>query len=252
MLPTKQTSDILLLPNGFLVFQEKPMLIEDESFVHLYILSNEEIKGDDFVYRINSKDVVKVDSFLIHLIKQNSTELCKKIIASTDSSLKIEIDGNRGNLLPDVSFDIELPKISKSVIEYYVTEYNKGNVITKVLVECYFTHETEEDKFLSFKISNNNEVAISTIVQETLEEAAARTWSEKNSQYNPFAYKIGFIEGAKLQSERIEEDLKEAYFAGIKSTAEGWNGEYAGSNNPDIKETFSEGFDEWYEQFKKK
>ena len=49
-----------------------------------------------------------------------------------------------------------------------------------------------------------------------------------------------------------EGDLREAYFSAIKSTGEGWNGEYANGNNPNIEEKFTEGFEEWFEQFKKK
>ena len=59
---------------------------------------------------------------------------------------------------------------------------------------------------------------------------------------------------AKWQTERMysDEDLKEAYFSAIKSTGEGWNGEYANGNDPDIKKEFTEGFEEWFEEFKKK
>jgi hypothetical protein len=49
-----------------------------------------------------------------------------------------------------------------------------------------------------------------------------------------------------------EEDLKEAYFSAISSTGEGWNGEYANGNNPNIEEKFKEGFDEWFNKFKNK
>jgi hypothetical protein len=58
----------------------------------------------------------------------------------------------------------------------------------------------------------------------------------------------------KPKEERMysKEDLREAYFSAIKSTGEGWNGEYANGNNPDIKKKFNEGFEEWFEQFKNK
>ena len=58
----------------------------------------------------------------------------------------------------------------------------------------------------------------------------------------------------KPKEERMysEEDLKEAYFSAIKSTGEGWNGEYANGNNPNIEEKFTEGFEEWFETFKNK
>ena len=59
----------------------------------------------------------------------------REVLATTDESLKIEIDGNRGDLLPDVSFDVELPKPSDSFISKYIEEYNRGNIITDVLVE---------------------------------------------------------------------------------------------------------------------
>jgi hypothetical protein len=49
-----------------------------------------------------------------------------------------------------------------------------------------------------------------------------------------------------------EEDLKTAYFSGIKTTGEGWNGEYANGNNPSIEEEFQEGFQEWLRHFKNK
>jgi hypothetical protein len=49
-----------------------------------------------------------------------------------------------------------------------------------------------------------------------------------------------------------EEDMKKAYLSAIKTTGEGWNGEYAEGNDPNIEEKFSEGFTQWFEQFKKK
>ena len=97
--------------------------------------------------------------------------------------------------------------------------------------------------------------------QETLEEAAER-YADYSNDYVPMSFgdkfnettKTDFIAGAKWQAERMysEEDLKLAYFSAIESTGEGWNGEYAKGNNPDIEETFGEGFIEWFEQFKKK
>jgi hypothetical protein len=53
----------------------------------------------------------------------------KKIIASTDSSL-------------------DLPKISKSFIEKYISEYNKHNIIGKVLIE-YNTSDDNMDGYVS-------------------------------------------------------------------------------------------------------
>ena len=90
------------------------------------------------------------------------------------------------------------------------------------------------------------------MTQETLEEAAELYYLE--TKHRAPSCKKHFIEGAKWMQKRMysEEDLKLAYFSAIESTGEGWNGEYAKGNNPDIEETFGEGFIEWFEQFKKK
>jgi len=117
--------------------------------------------------------------------------------------------------------------------------------------------------------------------QETLEEAAESLFPDSSIQ------KRIFIKGAKWQQEQdsgkdtadyidknlvqalveigktqmtfvpdkrmySEEDLREAYFSAIESTGEGWNGEYADGNNPNIRKKFGEEFEEWFEQFKKR
>ena len=48
-----------------------------------------------------------------------------------------------------------------------------------------------------------------------------------------------------------KEQRKNDFFAGIKRTGEGWNGEYAGSNNIfDIEEIFKEDYYKWVNQIK--
>jgi hypothetical protein len=46
-----------------------------------------------------------------------------------------------------------------------------------------------------------------------------------------------------------KEQIIDAYFSAIKSTGEGWNGEYAQGNSPNIEETFQEEFNKWFEQY---
>ena len=81
---------------------------------------------------------------------------------------------------------------------------------------------------------------------------------EKNALIKPYR-ELGFsmlLEQAKeMEKEQqgySEEDLKESYFSAISSTGEGWNGEYAKGNDPNIEEKFTEGFNEWFEKFKNK
>ena len=49
-----------------------------------------------------------------------------------------------------------------------------------------------------------------------------------------------------------KEHLREAYFSAIKDTGEGWNGEYANGNHPNIKKIFNKSFEDWFEKFKNK
>jgi hypothetical protein len=60
--------------------------------------------------------------------------------------------------------------------------------------------------------------------QETLEEAARRIFGDDEDGH--YLEKRAFIKGAKWQAEKLysEEDMREAYFTAINSTAEGWNG----------------------------
>jgi hypothetical protein len=103
--------------------------------------------------------------------------------------------------------------------------------------------------------------------EERLKDVAERFYSEQSKTYenaieptfDDSRYLVtGFIDGVKSDIakdywfEKFEEDLKTAYFSGIKSTGEGLNGEYANGNNPSIEEEFQEGFQEWLRHFKKK
>ena len=90
--------------------------------------------------------------------------------------------------------------------------------------------------------------------QETLEELAKRKYLTRLDNFQKVDFKDGVFEGAKWQAERMysEGDMKWAYFSAIEETGEGWNGEYANGNNPNIEDKFSEGFNKWFEQYRKK
>jgi len=57
--------------------------------------------------------------------------------------------------------------------------------------------------------------------------------------------KSGFFEEAE---EMEKQQIMETYFAAIKSTGEGWNGEYAGTNHFSIEETFNGDFQNYYNE----
>jgi hypothetical protein len=111
---------------------------------------------------------------------------------------------------------------------------------------------------------------------ETIEELAEKMYPINSTggvmeilnkhQLNNSYKQEGFIDGAKSNAAKdywysqfqeqdkkfySEEDFKNCYFSAIKSTGEGWNGEYAKGNSPCIEEMFGESFQDWYLQFKK-
>jgi hypothetical protein len=172
---------------------------------HLYILSNDEIKeGVDYYHDSHNNLILKSSSNSDHKVYGY-----KKVIATTNSSLKV-IDHNN---TWDSSNDKHLPQISQQFIEHYITEYNKGNVVSKVLVEvelvkndcdCGATTFEGCSQCLDYKIklNQNNEISILINQQETIEEAAKNTTNKYiNEREKQTAY-LEFIEGAKWQAER--------------------------------------------------
>jgi len=107
---------------------------------HLYFTSDEEIKKNDWV---NCKQ---------HIFKPECIEeirdlqpWCKKIIATTDNLhigeqnplyTKEDLENNH-----TLKYTKLVPKPSQQFIEAYVREYNKGNVIERVIVEMHNNYD---------------------------------------------------------------------------------------------------------------
>ena len=110
--------------------QNNPNDLNETTYYHLYIISNDEIKeGDWFIGCVNgitkSYKHKLVGGFLPILYPED-----KKIIATTDSSIRIS-SWEPYHEHPQIS----LPQPSQSFINVFVKEYNKGNVITDLMVE---------------------------------------------------------------------------------------------------------------------
>lgn len=108
----------------------------------LYITSDEEIKeGDWFICNQAAQQCVEVrkDSDYTYKIinkfngeiQYHSKHWKDKIIATTDTSLRRMGDDG----IVDIALGLEISYIPESFIKYFIEEYNKGNVITDVLVE---------------------------------------------------------------------------------------------------------------------
>ena len=91
----------------------------------IYILSNDEIKEDDWVIHLGNPYFQFKENMRNLLCKE-----CKKIIATTDTSLIIAHGGDFGSRIIPI-----LPQPSQQFIKEYIESYNKGEIITDVLVE---------------------------------------------------------------------------------------------------------------------
>lgn len=114
MLPTEKATKLYITGTlGELICDSKEK-VRVAHGQHLLILSDEEIKEGDWVY--SNKGTLNIQQVSQKTFHDKRNYGWKKIIATTDKSLG-------------------LPEPPQSFITKYVEEYNKGNVITDVMVE---------------------------------------------------------------------------------------------------------------------
>lgn len=92
---------------------------------HLYFLSDEEIKEGDWMYNPEREPSI------LQCVGKGSLRGWEKIIATT-AIICTGYSKETSKTFNDYSY---LPQPSRSFIEKYVEEYNKGNLITEVMVE---------------------------------------------------------------------------------------------------------------------
>lgn len=123
---------------------EMPQILDSVN-QHIYFLSNEEIKEDDwciFMYDLAPKYGICKGRNI------QDKSLAKKIITTTDTSLG-------------------LPQPSKSFIQAYIKAYNEGKPITKVLIEYEIKNISDDEGFFNLteriKINSSNEITIKKV-----------------------------------------------------------------------------------------
>ena len=163
---------------------------------HLYIISDDEIKEGDWFYNIHSKIVGKA------AFNFGKDGLAKKIIATTDISLTEDRQ--------KVAFIVTghpLPQPSQQFIQKYIEEYNRGNIITDVLVEYelisneeYFLNTINPDENVPYfdedlKINPKyNTISIKKVkdsytkeeVDRMLDEQASKTTAEMMEKFKDY------------------------------------------------------------------
>lgn len=146
MLATDKQAPIFRIGNWDKLYDSSEILYtnlsdfqDDESYQHLYITSDEEIKEGDWIFDNYAKinlvyQVRKCDLDSSH----NRCDNWEKIIATTDTLLI------KGENVGDNSWYNPMPTLSQSFINTFISEYNKGNVISKVNVE-YEQYDFDEE-----------------------------------------------------------------------------------------------------------
>ena len=127
---------------------------------HLYIISNDDIKDDKYAVDLQNNKIVTFTD--IYRIGRNAKRF-KKIIATTDTSLQITKNTSNPALYEYIqqgsvcsTYEDLLPQPSQQFIEKYIECYNKGEVITDVMIEY-------EDYIL-----NQSKIGLSNIILERL------------------------------------------------------------------------------------
>lgn len=145
MLHNSATVTRILYSKNTNTLEYNPFLKTNSSdkYQHIYILSDEDIKEGDWYIHFNTytkeSSLFKSDDKFNEGNNPNIIDKRdfvyeywnKKIIATTDTSLKIH-HFNKGVFK---NLEYLLPQPSQEFIEKYIEEYNKGNVISSVEVE---------------------------------------------------------------------------------------------------------------------
>lgn len=165
---------------------------------HLYITSDKEIKkGDWFVrgYRLLQA------TFNFGPVDNNNINIDKKILATTNSSLCItKQNGNLGQAI------ILLNRPSDAFIQKYIEEYNKGNVITDVMVEYEMNkypdlHNVKED----LKVAPDNTITIKS-VPESWDDIYLKWYQQAEEGVDVTYFKAWLKQNYKVPSKTNKKD----------------------------------------------
>lgn len=195
MLPTDKESNITLGLNELLVYTLNKSAIQNlnNDFInqHLYIINDDKIQEDDWV--TNGKVIFQRKSTV------GLSENCKKIIATTDTSLKLISLSHLG----ENWLDVPSPQPSKKWIEHYISKYNKGVILSDVLVEYelipFSKLAPNRERDSSLKINPDNTINIKPTIEiqhfidEQTGEVIEITIESKKDSWNKEADLYSFI-----------------------------------------------------------
>lgn len=163
MLPTEKASNIAICHNDYLQHDINNFKHYVQSCInkqHLYIISNDKPQENDWVYEPTVEG--KICRYM--KLPKHYYDGAKKIIATTDTSLKIYEEQIGKNGLSRLK-EITLPQISEDFIQHYIIKYNNGNIITEAYAKYSYTIDKSLGHFHQIRnynvFLNNNKVVLS-------------------------------------------------------------------------------------------
>lgn len=192
MLPTSDKSNLFRNKESNLLSMRKYLdvsLNNNIENLNLYFLNDEHIKEGDWYLWNDGKN-----HWLLNKgeNKEYNLNVCKKIIATTDSSFCIDKECELYTAYPD-SYNHVVPTISQEYIKYFIEQYNLGNIIIEVEVEyiedeyykgVIFLSEKEKHEYLV--INPDNTINIKFPVEET--------WSDVESEFRKYRQSLDGVE----------------------------------------------------------
>ena len=199
MLPTKNKTLLYTKSNGSLATMPLDSIGSNQ---HLYIISNDKLEkndwcwiknhyGEEYVAIFNGKsfDIINNGGNFSPIDYKN----CAKKIIATTNILKTGEIYHPQFIIDKSVIEYTLPQIPQSFIEHYITEYNKGNIISKVLVEVedYWVKVAYSlDVAYRLKLNENNEISIfieePSIIHQFVKEVQEE-FNDINLEYLTFA-----------------------------------------------------------------
>ena len=215
MLPTKNKASIIRFGNKLTDDSESWFRITEghvRIYNHLYILSDEPIKEGDWCHTKR----VEGNICIYEKLPSHWYDDCKKIIATTNESLHFKCDKDTcTNYITEscntLCYNL-LPQPSEEFIDKYRTEYNKGNIITDVMVEYRYTidkslgHFHQQRKYFLKVNPKDNTITIKKVKNSWDRkeiEALIKKYEKDNLYYGRDAY----YNNIDIATEWIKENL---------------------------------------------
>ena len=182
LLPTEKASQLCIYNKELYYVIDGEFNLNRDKY-NIYITSDDEIKLGNWSYNIANKTIFQADSQFVKLINQKEVTTNKKIIATTDTSLNnCAVMYCSEKCIDYCVYKNDLPQPSQQFIEKYIESYNKGEVITDVLVEyeyvdCLYSVEKTTHKRILKVNDKDNTINIKSIKDSwNREEVIEKMW----------------------------------------------------------------------------